>query len=296
MKRNKKIIIFVSFFKKNKKGFTLIEILVTIVIISLLAGIVSINLSSARGKAAIAKSLEFNQTVNNVIGAYAVGAWIFNEGAGNSVKDNSSYNNSGAWSGSAGWVPNSITQLGFAGQFDSSYVDIGDPASGILDFGTSDFSISAWFYLPSLPGTWKSIIAKGASTGNALGYGMEISNDNRITCSIRGNGGSNQRVSGSVPKAGVWHYGVCVFDRNNMVIVYLDGKESASESIAGNAGSLDNTYSFRIGAHSGNGNSATQRFSGQIDEVRVFTSTLMVKEIQKNYAEREKRYKNFTER
>jgi len=294
MKRNKKNTIFINFIKKTQRGFTLVELLVAITIITLLAGLIFVNLSDARKKASIAKSLEFSQTVNNVIGSYLVGVWGFNEGSGNLVSDTSGYNHAGTWNGSADWVANTITQLGWAGNFNNSYVDIGDPGNGILDFGTGDFSLSAWFYLPSLPGSWKSIISKGASSNNVIGYGMEISDDNRITCSIRATGGSNQRVEGSVPKAGIWHYAVCVFDRDNKVFVYLDGKESTNATITGNTGSVDNTFSFRIGAHSGNGNSATQRFSGQIDEIRIFNNNLVASEIQKNYASGEGRHENLT--
>lgn len=295
MERNKKNIIFTKFFKKNIRGFTLVEVLVVITIISLLSTMVLVNLSDARKRAVIAKSMEFNQTVNNVIGYYAVGAWNFNEGTGNSVIDTSNYNNHGTWSGTVGWVANTITQFGWAGQFNNSYVNVADPSNGRLDFGTGDFTLSAWFYLPSLPGAWKSIISKGAS-GNVVGYGMEISNKNLITCSIRAAGGSNQRVGGSSPKAGAWHYAVCVFDRDSKVFVYLDGKEVTSASITGNAGSVDNAFAFRIGAHSGNGSSATQKFSGQIDEVRVFNNNLTAEEVQKNYAEGEQGYKNLTKK
>lgn len=281
--------------KKNIGGFTLIELLVTISVIALLSALIFTNLKSSRERARIAKSLEFNQTVSSVIGAHAVGIWGFNEGSGNSAIDNSGYNNKGIWSGQASWVANAVTQLNLAGNFNgSSYVDVTDPSNGILDFGTGDFSLSAWFYLPLPSSGWQSIISKGASLGNAVGYGMEMSNQNLITCSIRGVGGSNQRVQGSSPQAGVWHYAVCVFDRDNKVFIYLDGKEVGSAPITGNAGSIDNTFSFHIGAHSGNGNSANQKFLGQIDEVRIFNSRLAAGEVKKNYAERLIKYRNLT--
>jgi prepilin-type N-terminal cleavage/methylation domain-containing protein len=294
-KKNKNIFVFSDFFKKKTKAFTLIELLVTISVIALLSALIFTNLKSSREKARIAKSLEFNQTVSNVIGAHSVGIWGFNEGSGNSAIDNSGYNNKGAWSGQASWIANTITQLNLAGNFNgSSYVNITDPSNGILDFGTGDFSLSAWFYLPSSSAVWRSIISKGASLGNAVGYGMEISNQNKITCSIRGAGGSNQRATGAVPKTGVWHYAVCVFDRDNKVFIYLDAKEVASASIVNNSGSVDNAFSFRIGAHSGNGNAANQRFFGQIDEVRIFSSRLAAEEVQKNYADALIEYKNIT--
>lgn len=256
-----------------------------------MTSLVLINLSSGREKARIAKALDSSQTINNSIGAYAVGVWRFNEGTGNVVTDSSNYGNNGAWNGSGNhWATNTLSQLGMAGQFNGTddYVNMGDPNNESLNFGTSDFTLSAWFYLPSLPGDWESIIDKGGS--GSTGYGMEISPGNQITCSIQASGGTNQHVGGSIPKAGAWHYAVCVFDRDNKIFIYLDGKENTNAVYgAGNTNSVDNSASFHVGAYS----TGSWWLNGLIDEVRVFSQALAVKEIQKNYADGLIKYENF---
>ena len=50
---------------QNNKSFTLIEILVTIVIIGILAGVIMISTSSAIDKASISKSKVFSDSVRN---------------------------------------------------------------------------------------------------------------------------------------------------------------------------------------------------------------------------------------
>lgn len=286
------ILKYMNIFSNKKKGFTLIELLTVISIIALSTTLVLMNLNSGREKARISKSLEASQTINNTIGAYAVGVWRFNEGTGNTVTDSSNYGNNGTWNGSGNhWTTTTVSQLGMAGQFNGTddYVNMGNPNNGSLSFGTGDFTLSAWFYLNSLPGTWKSIIEKGGS--GSAGYGMEISADNKITCSIQGSGGTNQHVSGSVPKSGVWHYAACVFDRDNKIFVYLDGKENTSAAYgSGNTNSVDNSVQFRIGEHTG------WNFNGLIDEVRVFTQALAVKEVEKNYADALIKYDNFVKK
>jgi hypothetical protein len=188
-----------------------------------------------------------------------------------------------------------VTQLGWAGDFNGiNYVRVANPSNGRLDFGTNDFTLSAWFNISLMTGPSKSIVSKGALSGNDLGYGMEISNDNRITCSIRGAGKQKQEIKGLSPKLGVWHYAVCVFDRDNSAFVYLDGKESASESIKDNSGSVDNALDLCIGAYCMNSNSANQKFSGQIDDVRIYNYNLSAMEIQKNYTDGITRQNKFT--
>ncbi len=272
-----------------KKAFTLIELLVVISIIGLLATVVLVSIKGFQDKARISKVLEFSQSIQHGLGAYAAGIWSFDEGSGVSALDGSGYGNNGVITGASytSTTPQSVVGLGngkYALHFNgiSDFVNAGDPVSGILDFGTEDFTIEAWFYLDALPGAWKCIVNKGAS-GN-VGYGMEINNFNRLTVSIQATGGTDQHVNSvsSVVDALKWYHAVAVFDRDNQIYAYLNGKIVASSAyLAGNNNSIDNAENFNIGKHLGN----TRYFNGSLDEVRVYRKALTFSEIQQHYAE-----------
>ena len=81
------------------KSFTIIELLVVIAIIGLLASVVLVSMSGVREKARIANALEFSQSVDFALGAYAVGWWDFDEGSGAMAGDKSEYSNNGTING-----------------------------------------------------------------------------------------------------------------------------------------------------------------------------------------------------
>jgi prepilin-type N-terminal cleavage/methylation domain-containing protein len=56
--------------KTKKKGFTLVELLITITIISMLSSVVIVSLSSARTRAKTAKSIAQLRSVNDAVQAY----------------------------------------------------------------------------------------------------------------------------------------------------------------------------------------------------------------------------------
>ena len=80
---------------KQEKSFTLIELLVVIAIIGVLTSIVLVSTQGLQGKARITKTLQFSQSLNHTLGAYAVGWWTFDEGSGTQARDNSGYGNNG---------------------------------------------------------------------------------------------------------------------------------------------------------------------------------------------------------
>ena len=59
--------------KMKRQGFTLIELLVVIAVIGLISSIVLVQIKTPRGKAQIAKSLQFSKTIQNVLGSEGVG-------------------------------------------------------------------------------------------------------------------------------------------------------------------------------------------------------------------------------
>ncbi len=256
----------------------------------------------ANGTITTQKYANINTTITNSSNTTAfidwnnslVGWWRFNNEAGESstfFRDWNNRGNNGTCSGTA--CPNSTSgKFGNALSFDgiNDYVNMGNPSNGALNFGKGDFSISSWFYMPSLPNAWKTIVSKGDS--GSVGYGMEISSGNKLTCSIQAVGGTNQHIGSSVPSVGSWHQAVCVFARNDKIYVYLDGIQVTSGTYAANnTNSVTNPYPFGIGSHGG----YTWFFNGSIDEVQLFSRALSPEEINASFnAGSNRLYHNFT--
>ena len=74
-------------------GFTLVELLVVISIISLLVSVVLTSVNSAREKARIAAGKQFYSSLDHALGASAIGSWSFESGGGLTAYDASGNNN-----------------------------------------------------------------------------------------------------------------------------------------------------------------------------------------------------------
>ena len=93
---------------------------------------------------------EFSAAAVTVPAVGPVGQWRFNEGSGTTALDSSGFGNHGTITGAA-YVPGvSGTALDFTGNSLES-VEITDDPTGILEIGTGDFSLSAWFQTTNLP-------------------------------------------------------------------------------------------------------------------------------------------------
>ena len=130
----------------NRKAFTLIELLVVIAIIGVIASIVSVNLSGAREKARTAKGLQFGQSINHSLGAYAKGVWSFDR-YDDAIIDISGFGNhctvNGNPTSTEGRIRNAL-------YFDGNdYLDCGNSVGSDL----SQITIEAWVKNDDLNGS-----------------------------------------------------------------------------------------------------------------------------------------------
>ena len=205
-----------------------------------------------------------------------VGYWNFDEGTGTTAGDSSGNGNTGTLVNGPTWTTGKVGSGAL--QFDgvNDYVNMGDPVSGIFDFGsTNPFTVSAWFKTSSLA-VDRAIVTKSLSNNNQ-GYFMRVTQStNLLQVRIRDGSGNQTNInSNAAVSNGLWHHGVMVVDRNAQLLrLYVDGSQNGSADIS-NVGSLSNTDSFRIGVFNGLAN----YFTGSIDEVRTYNRALSPQEI-----------------
>jgi hypothetical protein len=165
-------------------------------------------------------------------------------------------------------------KIGAGQEFNVDYIGIPDPggawdfSDGGLDAGTSDFTISAWFFWSSaMTEIYPTIVYKGGG-GSTPGYWFHYKKDTdeidiRVADASLTRFTANSNTSIGVT-AGEWHYVTAVFDRealDDTATFYLNGDPVGTESsnqIAGNSASSD--LNVALGSNS---------FIGNLDELRI---------------------------
>jgi len=271
----------------KEKAFTLIELLVVIAIIGVIASIVLVNLSGTRDKARIANGLQFSQSINHTLGAYAVGVWNFERVVSGSTPDASGFNNNGVVTGAV--ITTGI--IGNALRFDgvSDYITIVN--NGTLEISnTNELTVGGWFKFDQSSAGNQMLWEK--AVWNISGYETLIYFENQdlyIYIDYEDTSGVTHWV---VTNCGVdvssligeWKYIVQVDQIKNNTLyhsAYINGSLVKQVTISNARNLVNSSANLRIG----NG------FIGSIDEFRVYNEALNIAKIQKNYAEGLKRHK-----
>jgi len=204
-----------------------------------------------------------------------VGAWLFDEGKGDTVEDSSEYGNDGTLTNGPEWADGKFGgALEFQGRVNGvkDHVLCGkdDSINSIAD----EITITAWVY-PMAESNYEYVVSndrdccgqyKGYSL--SLGYtGFQIWDDNSASHRVN--------LAGK-PSLREWCHLAGTFDGERLKI-YLDGKLSNSVAFAGKIGTPA-TYEFAIGAL-GHGQGA-YNINGIIDDVAVFNVALADNDIE----------------
>ncbi|MBI4159910.1 LamG domain-containing protein, partial [Candidatus Wolfebacteria bacterium] len=211
------------------------------------------------------------------------GWWKFDEGSGTSAADSSGNGNTGTLTNGPTWTAGKMEQaLNFnAG---SDYVNVGDPASGVLDFGTGDFTISLWLDLDGFVSQGSSLNVvlgkRTLDTWESAGYAILIPGDNIPSFQI-GNGVSAVSVSfGSAVAGAGWKHLVVVRTGGSNLITYLDAVQK-------NTGTLSGSVSNSNGLTLGDDISSFRNLDGRIDDIRIYNRALTSSEITSIYTQNE---------
>ena len=180
--------------------------------------------------------------------------------------------------GVPGGVPTEAdTAAGFDGGNDR--VEWPDPASGVLDIGTNDFSIEGWVKTGQSPiDTERGVVGKRDPSKYWL---VNVTDDSghkgQLRAIVYDGAVTRSAYSLHLVDDGNWHHFVALFDRDSGIRFYVDGAYSGFT--AGTfPGDLNNTGLLWVGKTSG-----YAEYKGELDEIALYPSLLSQERVQAHY-------------
>lgn len=211
------------------------------------------------------------------------GKWGFDEteAATSTTYDASGNGNNGTLVGSP--TRTSSCKVGNCLSFSSStsdYVRVWDtnPGAGGLDFGTGDFSVSAWVYTPTLDVSDNTylLVNKWDYSVSTGGWGLGT-RYGTYTFQLGDAGSCNVSWYASTTAAvtpGVWEQVLVTVDRTGYLVIYVDGASKYQADISAHSScSVTNAFNLNVSGRQG-----SYLFSGMIDDVRVYNRAITSEE------------------
>ena len=209
----------------DKNAFTLMELLISISIISLLSSVVLASVQGVRNQARLAAGKQFEQSVYSRIGTCLQAFYNFEHGSDTTVKNVSGH------SGRDGTIysdPNYVDSLDDRGQameFDGSgdYVQ----TSSEIDFDTSGWTVSSWYY-PQASNQYAHIFT---SSSNQRNFATKVSKNSLTPYFYSDQGRTWSEDASASLVLNKWQHLAYVYDGSTMKI-FLDGNKIVDESIS----------------------------------------------------------------
>ena len=201
-----------------------------------------------------------------------LGAWLLDEGTGDTTADASGNGHDGTLTGSPAWVGGAFgNALQFNGS--STYVD----CTAAEEFNVNVFSVAFWFNFPSTQG-WNHMVSRGSHVTSgepgSVNWGVMMYSAQETILYETFNDTGWVGIS-TASSAGEWHHVAATLDETAMQL-YHDGE------LAGTASGgvlLDASRAFLIGARSDAG-AAGGFFNGSLDEVLYVNAILAPEDIE----------------
>jgi len=145
----------------------------------------------------------------------------------------------------------------------SEYIE--SPSSSDLDFGTNDFTISAWVKTTGTPAQHRTVVCK-QNPSNSNEWTFQVNADGKVN--FYGAGGSVDVISTTTVNDGNWHH-ILIKRTSNVFELYIDNVLADQETPASQ--NLTNTANLRIGHRNSSYNAF---FDGSISQVAIFDYAL----------------------
>jgi len=213
-----------------------------------------------------------------------IGAWLFDEGSGDTAKDSSPNGFHGEVVGAEWEKDGKIGScMEFSGVAGENYVDCGEDDKMDYD-GEGEFSITAWVKVLTNSADWHNLISKKVGY-NATDAGWMAWYDFRDQGAIQLRINDGTELNDNTPTAPdktlmgqiqdeEWHHIGWVITEPGKLFYYFDG-ENKGEMTFGMTDSTENDITLRIGNSEGN----SKGLHCLIDEVGIFNITLSDEQI-----------------
>lgn len=196
-----------------------------------------------------------------------VGAWLFDEGSGDTAKDSSGNGRNGVIKGGAKYVEG---KFGKALEFDGTDDWVEVPAIGTFN----EVTIAEWAKTTGRVGAWRVIFNNDGWKAGDVHH--QLYSNNVIGFSLHSNPGGNDIKSNFMLDASqlnVWRHLATVYSSEGWIRFYVDGKLDVERQWGGNPAVLG---PGRIGSWDGGG----REWQGMFDELVMFNVLLDEGDIQ----------------
>ena len=185
----------------------------------------------------------------------------------------------------SGGVLSALTSIGGAASFDGADDRFEVDDAGDFDFGTGDFSVSAWVYFDTVPASVFQFTSRGdTALGSACWFGLSKTAANKFDFVVDDNITKREAIGSTTVAAGTWYHVVGVRNSAGTNVLYVNGASDGTVSDNGNSVSQSAAAyrKLRISAITNNG-TYNEHHDGNIQNVRVWDTALTAQQVSDIY-------------